>query len=149
MSFGTKQRYLGESAKTQEISNFKNTVGSLKRLAGRTLKDNELHKIEEQYINAKLVDGENGEVAAQVHYQGEERAFTGTQLTAMYFSALKDITQKATNGAVSDCVISVPGYFSDMQRRALLNAAEIAGLNPLRLMNDTTAGKQLATREYQ
>ena len=57
----------------------------------------------------------------------------------MYLSTLKEITQKATGGAVSDCVISVPGYFTDMQRRALLDAAEIAGLNPLRLMNDTTA----------
>lgn len=66
VSFGTKQRYLGESAKTQEISNFKNTVGSFKRLAGRTLKDQDLQTYETQYINAALVEGPTGEVATKV-----------------------------------------------------------------------------------
>ncbi|CAJ0859930.1 4601_t:CDS:2, partial [Entrophospora sp. SA101] len=56
VSFGAKQRYLGEAAKTQEISNFKNTVASLKRLAGRTYLDKEIQDIEKQFINADLVD---------------------------------------------------------------------------------------------
>lgn len=41
--------------------------------------------------------------------------------------------------AVSDVVIAVPGYYTDVQRRAVADAAAIAGLNPLRLINDTTA----------
>lgn len=40
---------------------------------------------------------------------------------------------------MSDVVIAVPGYYTDIQRRALVDAATIAGLNPLRLINDTTA----------
>ena len=65
MSFGAKQRYLGESAKTQEISNFKDTVANLNRLAGRSFHDKEIHEAEKQYINAELVD-ENGQVAVKV-----------------------------------------------------------------------------------
>ena len=65
VSFGPKQRYLGEAAKTQEISNFKNTVGSLKRLAGRTFQDKEIQGIEKQYINAELVN-EKGQLAVKV-----------------------------------------------------------------------------------
>lgn len=75
----------------------------------------------------------------KVNYLGEQRNFTGTQLCAMYFTKIKDIASKGVNGAITDCVISVPGYFTDSQRRAILDSAHIAGLNPLRLLNDTTA----------
>lgn len=56
VAFGPKQRSIGESAKTQETSNYRNTVGSLKRLVGRTLNDPEIQEVEKRFINAKLVD---------------------------------------------------------------------------------------------
>jgi heat shock protein 4 len=56
VAFGPKQRSIGESAKTQETSNYKNTVGSLKRLVGRTLNDPEIQGIEKKFMNATLVD---------------------------------------------------------------------------------------------
>uniref|UniRef100_A0A1D1Y0R5 Heat shock protein Hsp88 n=1 Tax=Anthurium amnicola TaxID=1678845 RepID=A0A1D1Y0R5_9ARAE len=138
VSFGPKQRYLGEAAKTQEISNFKNTVGSLKRLAGRTFQDKEIQEIEKEYINAELVN-EKGQLGVKVQYLGEQRVFTSTQLIAMYFTKLKEIASVELKIPVSDVVISVPGWFTDIQRRSILDAAEIAGFNCLRLMNDTTA----------
>ena len=65
MSFGLKQRSLGESAKTQEISNFRNTVGSLKRLIGRTVKDVEIQQVERKFTHVNLVDVD-GSVGVQV-----------------------------------------------------------------------------------
>jgi len=65
VAFGPKQRFIGEAAKTQETSNFKNTVGSLKRLIGRTLDDVQIRDKEKKFINAKLVDV-NGTVGAEV-----------------------------------------------------------------------------------
>lgn len=65
MSFGPKQRVLGESAKTQEISNFRNTVGSLKRLIGRTLNDVEIQQVEKRFTHVNLVDVD-GSVGVQV-----------------------------------------------------------------------------------
>ncbi|CAG8487357.1 7527_t:CDS:2 [Scutellospora calospora] len=138
LSFGLKNRYLGEAAKTQEISNFKNTVGSLKRLVCYSFQDKELQEIERQYINAELTE-ENAQVAVKVQYLGEERVFTITQLVAMYFTKLKDITSAELKIPISDVVISVPGWFTDAQRRRILDAAEVAGLNCLRLLNDTSA----------
>jgi heat shock protein 4 len=67
VSFGPKQRFIGEPAKTQEVSNFKNTVSSLKRLAGRTFQDQEIQEIEKQYINAELVDV-HGQVGVKVRH---------------------------------------------------------------------------------
>jgi heat shock protein 4 len=57
----------------------------------------------------------------------------------MYLGKLRDITAVETKLTPSDVVISVPGWYNDIQRRAILDASHIAGLNPLRLINDTTA----------
>lgn len=57
----------------------------------------------------------------------------------MYFGKLRDIASKELKVGVSDVVIAVPGWYTDIQRRALLDAAAIANLNVLRLINDTTA----------
>ncbi|KAG0045686.1 adenyl-nucleotide exchange factor sse1, partial [Gryganskiella cystojenkinii] len=138
VSFGPKQRYLGETAKTQEISNFKNTVSSLKRIIGRTFADREVQEIEKQYLTAPLVDI-NGQLAVKVNYREQETTFTTVQLFAMYLTKLKEIASHETKLPVSDCVIAIPAWFTDVQRRAVLDATEIAGLNVLRLINDSTA----------
>ena len=57
----------------------------------------------------------------------------------MYLAKLRDITANELKTGVQDVVIAVPGWYTDIQRRALLDAASIAGLNALRLINDTTA----------
>lgn len=57
----------------------------------------------------------------------------------MYLSKLKETTAAELSIPVSDCVITVPGWFTDVQRRAILAASEIAGLNCLRLVNDLTS----------
>jgi heat shock protein 4 len=137
VGFGPKSRYLGEPAKTQEISNLKNTVGSLKRLAGRSLNDPDV-QIEQSFVSAPLVDI-NGQVGAEVTYLGKKEKFTATQLVSMFLSKVKATASAELKLPVSDIVLSVPAWFTDTQRRALMDAAEIAGLKLLRLMNDTTA----------
>ncbi|PHH59011.1 hypothetical protein CDD81_3948 [Ophiocordyceps australis] len=137
VGFGPKSRYLGEAAKTQEISNLKNTVGCLKRLAGRSFNDPDI-QLEQQHVTAALVDIE-GQVGAEVSYLGNKDKFTATQLVAMYLSKIKHIAANELRLPVADLCMSVPPWFTDAQRRALLDAAEIAGLKVLRLINDNTA----------
>lgn len=137
VGFGPKSRYLGESAKTQEISNLKNTVGSLKRLAGRSLNDPDV-QIEKDYVSAPLIDVK-GQVGAEVTYMGNKESFTATQLVSMFLNKVKSTASAELKLPVSDIVISVPPWFTDHQRRSLMDAAEIAGLKLLRLINDTTA----------
>lgn len=64
--------------------------------------------------------------------------FTATQLVAMFLGKLRDTAATELNSAVSDIVISVPVWFTEVQRRAVIDAAQVAGLNVLRLINDTT-----------
>ena len=75
----------------------------------------------------------------QVSYLGETTTFSATQIYGAYLATLREIAAKEHGGIINDVVISVPCYYTDVQRRAVLDAAEIAGLNPLRLINDTTA----------
>lgn len=137
VAFSPKCRYLGEGAKTQETSNLKNTVSNFKRLVGRSLADADV-ATEQEFCSAKLVDV-NGQAGAEVSYLGNKEQFTATQLAAMFLGKIKTTTQTEIRAPVSDVVLSVPPWFTDSQRRSLLDAAEIAGLKPLRLMNDTTA----------
>ncbi|KAJ2758367.1 adenyl-nucleotide exchange factor sse1, partial [Coemansia nantahalensis] len=138
VSFGSKQRYIGESAKTQEMGNFKNTVGSLKRIIGRSYDEPEVQEFESQFIGCKLCDVD-GEVGVEVSYLNEPTRFSATQLYAMYLGKLRDTASRELGGAMSDVVISVPAWYTDRQRRAVMQASEIAGLRCVRVLNDSTA----------
>lgn len=138
VAFGPRNRSIGESAKTQETSNFRNTVGSLKRLIGRSANDPDVTDIESKFLNAELVDAQ-GTVGVKVNYLGEEQVLSATQLYAALLARLRDTAQAELKANVNDVVIAVPGWYTDIQRRAVLDAAEIANLHPLRLINELTA----------
>lgn len=57
----------------------------------------------------------------------------------MLLTKLKEISANALQTQINDCVISCPSYYTNAERKALLDAASVAGLNVLRLMNETTA----------
>ncbi|KAH7128241.1 heat shock protein 70 family [Dendryphion nanum] len=137
VGFGPKSRYIGEAAKNQEISNLKNTVSSFTRLAGRSLNDPDVEE-EKAFVSAPLVDID-GQVGAEVSYLGKKEKFTATQITASFLTKIKQTASAELKLPVSDVVLSVPVWFTDAQRRAILDASEIAGLKALRLINDTTA----------
>ncbi|KAG2607971.1 hypothetical protein PVAP13_4NG294300 [Panicum virgatum] len=80
--------------------------------------------------------------AAAVHadHIGRRIALSPTHLLSMLLAYLKQVAEADLGGApVADCVISVPCYFTQAQRRAYLDAAAVAGLRPLRLMHDLAA----------
>ena len=58
---------------------------------------------------------------------------------AMLLVDLKKIVETEAGTTVTDCVIAVPTYYNEAERYAMLNAASIAGLNCLRLINENTA----------
>ena len=109
----------------------------MKRLAGRALEDPDI-QIERDYVSAPLVNV-NGQTGAEVTYLGKKETFTATQLISMFFNKVKSTASAELKLPVSDIVISVPPWFTDVQRRSLIDAAEISGLKLLRLINDTTA----------
>lgn len=138
VAFGDKTRDLGVSAKNKQVTNLKNTIFGFKRLQGRKIHDPQV-KHESTFLPYTLVDLGGGRVGVRVRYLQEDQTFSVTQVTAMLFTKLKEVAETALRIKVNDCVVSVPHFFTDVERRALLDATQIAGLNCLRLMNETTA----------
>ncbi|BES99041.1 MreB/Mbl protein [Nesidiocoris tenuis] len=138
VAFSGQNRLLGVAASNQMVTNMKNTIHGFKRLLGRTT--NDPHVINEiKHLPYQTQSLPNNQIGIKVNYMNEDHVFTPEQITAMLFTKLKDTSEQALKTKVNDCVISVPFYFTDSERRALLDAAQIAGLNVLRLMNETTA----------
>ncbi|OBA24302.1 heat shock protein 70 [Metschnikowia bicuspidata var. bicuspidata NRRL YB-4993] len=138
VGFGMKNRSIGESGKDQQTSNLKNTVDNLKRVLGLNFNDPDF-EIEKKYFAPTLLENEDGQVSAKVRFAGEQQEFNFTQLTAMYLGKIKDITAKETKAVISDVCISVPVWYTEKQRRAASDACRIAGLNPVRIVNEVTA----------
>lgn len=139
VAFSGKSRLLGTEALSQQMSNPKNTVNNLKRLIGRRLDDPTL---KDEVFNYKLVPSKHNPdyIATEVQYDDKSEVFSPEQLTGALFQKLKGTAEAGLEGTkVTDCVISCPPWWNDTQRRALLDGANIAGLNVLRLMNETSA----------
>ncbi|KAG7161728.1 97 kDa heat shock protein-like [Homarus americanus] len=138
IAFGEKNRVLGVAAKNQMTTNMKNTVHCFKRLLGRHYRDPKL-QAEVSSLQYRVVELPDRNVGIVVRYLNEEQTFTPIQITAMLFTKLKLTAEQALGIKVNDVVIGVPCFYTDAERRALLDAAFTAGLNVLRLLNETTA----------
>ncbi|XP_074842243.1 heat shock protein 105 kDa [Carettochelys insculpta] len=138
VSFGSKNRAIGVAAKNQQITHASNTVSNFKRFHGRAFNDPFIQK-EKEGLSYALVPMKNGGVGVKVMYMAEEHLFSVEQITAMLLTKLKETAETNLKKPVTDCVISVPSFFTDAERRSVLDAAQIVGLNCLRLMNDMTA----------
>lgn len=127
VAFSAKNRILGVAAKNQQVTNMKNTVTNFKRFLGRKYNDPQVQR-ELRHAPFRVEERPDGGVGVRVEYLGEEKVFSPEQLTAMLFTKLKEISTAALQTQVNDCVISVPSYFTNTERRALLDAASIAGM---------------------
>nr|XP_061792694.1 heat shock 70 kDa protein 4-like isoform X2 [Nerophis lumbriciformis] len=138
VSFGPRNRSIGAAAKSQVVTNCKNTVQGFKRFHGRAFSDPFVQRLKSSlvYDVAQMPTGTTG---IKVMYMEEEKVFSIEQVTAMLLTKLKETAESALKKPVADCVVSVPCYFTDSERRSVVDAAQIAGLNCLRLMNETTA----------
>ena len=116
----------------------KNTVGQLKRLLGKRMGDAELSADVGAFTFA-VEAGPDGVPVVRVQYCGEQKAFRPEQLLAALLSELRSIGEKDQGAKITDAVLSIPGFFTEQQRRAVLDAASIVGLNVLRLIHETTA----------
>eukprot|EP00775_Hariotina_reticulata_P005686 gene5686-5924_t len=138
VSFGDKMRFTGTHAYSKVGMNPKNTPHQLKRLLGKQFQDPAV-QADISKLPFKVTEGPNGGCLVHVTFCNEPAAFTPEQLMAMVLVDQKKIAEAESGIAVTDCAISVPTFYTEQERYAMLNAASIAGLNCLRLVNETTA----------
>ena len=103
-------RLVGQVAKRQAVTNFDNTIISIKRHMGSDYKA-----------------------------QMGGKTYTPQQISAMILQKLKADAEAYLGQTVTDAVITVPAYFTDAQRQATKDAGQIAGLNVRRIINEPTA----------
>ena len=108
-----------------------NTVSSAKRLIGRVLDD---LSQERHYLPYRF--GESGHIVELNTRQGTK---TPIEVSSEILKALKSRAEETLGGDLVGAVITVPAYFDDAQRQATKDAARLAGLNVLRLLNEPTA----------
>ena len=122
---------IGHSAQAAQSADPKNTISSVKRFMGRGINDIP----DTTHIPYKFRDIGAGMV------QIETRAGikSPVEISGEILRALKNRAEKALGGELTGAVITVPAYFDDAQRQATKDAARLAGLTVLRLLNEPTA----------
>ena len=128
---------VGEDAKRQAVRNIRHTIFDAKRLIGRKTDDPTLVANKKHWPFE--VVSEEGHPKFKVQLKGQVKTFFPEEISAMVLAKLKEIAESYTGESISDAVITVPAYFSDSQREATKDAAAIAGLNVLRIINEPTA----------
>ena len=130
--YGVEEKKVGLEAFEQASLDPKNTVISVKRLIGRSLADVQYRYSSLPY---EFVASENG-LPLIVTAQGPKSPI---EVSSDILSRLNHIAEQRLGGELSGVVITVPAYFDDAQRQSTKDAARLAGLNVLRLLNEPTA----------
>ncbi|MCB9898776.1 MAG: molecular chaperone DnaK [Planctomycetes bacterium] len=126
-------RVVGSKARAMSVTNPRRTIHSVKRLMGRGLSDvaAELPRLAYEVTTDGATD------LARVSVDG--RLYTPQEISAMVLTEVKQVAEAALGRTVEKAVITVPAYFDDAQRQATRDAARIAGLTALRIVNEPTA----------
>ena len=126
------ERLVGDVAKRQMVIYPQSTVHSVKRFIGRRFSE---VQTELDTVAYELVDRGKDEVGIRV--SGE--VYSPQELQALVIQKIRKAAEDFLGEPVDECVISVPAYFADRQRQATRDAAKIAGLKVLRVINEPTA----------
>jgi len=136
VAFNTKtnERFVGELARRQAITNSENTVYSAKRFIGRRFDDASV-QADVKSVSFKIDKLDNGDAGVVLNGKTSPPA----EVSAMVLRKLKEDAEAKLGETVDQAVITVPAYFNDGQREATKIAGQIAGLEVLRIINEPTA----------
>lgn len=137
VAFNDVERLIGNEAKHQFFMNPAGTVRNFNRLIDRKYDDPIIVK-NEKYMSF-AIENFSGEIKIGIRHRGKVVEYFPYEITAMILEKLKQMAEKHLNKEVTDAVITVPTYFSYIQRQTIKDAATLAGLNALRILSVTNA----------
>ena len=127
---GNGQREIGHEALANAADDPANTIASVKRLMGRRLADVR----QAGKLPYSLEDG-----AGMVQVLTREGPKSPVEISAELLATLRQRAEDSFDDLLYGAVVTVPAYFDDAQRQATKDAAEMAGIKVLRLINEPTA----------
>jgi len=127
------ERKIGGSAKRGMIMNPKNTVSFIKRFMGAEWQDPDVQKMLTM-ITYEVINKNN-----KPYVRIEDKDYSAEEISSYILADLAKVASDYYGEDVKDCVITVPAWFNDVQRKATKLAGELAGLNVHRIINEPTA----------
>ena len=126
------ERFVGQVAKRQAVTNPENTIFSIKRFMGR--KSSEVGE-EMKLVPYKVGSGPNGDAQVKMG----DKSYNPPEISAMILQKMRQAAEEYLGEKVEKAVITVPAYFNDSQRQATKDAGKIAGMDVVRIVNEPTA----------
>ncbi|XP_056096158.1 hypoxia up-regulated protein 1 [Rhinichthys klamathensis goyatoka] len=131
------ERLFGDSALGVAVKNPKVVYRFLQSILGKTADNPQVVQYLKHFPEHQL---ERDEKRGTVYFKfSEEMQYTPEELLGMMLNYSRVLAQDFAEQPIKDAVITVPAYFNQAERRAVLQAAHIAGLKVLQLINDNTA----------
>ncbi|EUB54931.1 Heat shock cognate protein [Echinococcus granulosus] len=137
VAFRDKERIIGDAAKNQAAVNPTHTVFNVKRLIGRRFNDEAVQGDMRRWPFKVINSGERPKI--EVKHRGVTKQFTAEEISSVVLLRMKETAEAYLGERVKNAVITVPACFNDSQRQATINAGKIAGLNVMRIINESTA----------
>jgi molecular chaperone DnaK len=126
------ERFVGQVAKRQAVTNPENTIFSIKRFMGRKI--GEVGE-EAKLVPYKVVSGPNSDAQVKMG----DKTYNPPEISAMILQKMRQAAEEYLGEKVEKAVITVPAYFNDSQRQATKDAGKIAGMDVVRIVNEPTA----------
>ncbi|CAH1103724.1 unnamed protein product [Psylliodes chrysocephalus] len=137
LSFRDNIRLFGEDAQTVGVRFPKQAFSYLLDLIGKSI-DHPLVKLyQKRFPHYNIV--EEPERKTILFKIDDETSFSVEELIAQMLGKAKEFAEAGAQQPIKECVLTVPGFFNQVERKALFQAAELAGLKVLQLINDYTA----------
>jgi heat shock 70kDa protein 1/2/6/8 len=133
----TGEKYMGDAACNQIHTNPTNTVYDIKRLMGRKFDDETVQEDMKHF--SYRIKNTKGKPTVVVDVKGKNKSFQPEEISAFILSEMKRIAENYLGEPVKYAVVTVPAYFNDSMRQSTKDAATIAGLECLRIVNEPTA----------
>tara|TARA_Y100000780_G_scaffold179369_1_gene164723 strand:+ start:21039 stop:23759 length:2721 start_codon:yes stop_codon:yes gene_type:complete len=138
VSYTNLSKYVGKEAKNQLDINPENTFYEIKRLIGRKFSDISVQK-DLPFLSYEVMGTDNDNVIVKTDLERRKPKHTPEEISAQVLMKLKHMAEIYLKCPIKKAVITVPAYFNDGQRQATKDAAIIAGLEPVRIINEPTA----------
>ncbi|MFQ5515511.1 MAG: Hsp70 family protein [Myxococcota bacterium] len=125
---------VGHAAKRQEVTDPLSTVSAVKRILGHRFESREVQTVVER-VPYRIEPSPVGSVLLEIG----GRQLTPIQISARILQRIREVAENALSKTVQKAVVCVPAHFTDIQRKATKLAAEYAGIEVVRLLNEPTA----------
>lgn len=145
VSYDVKHKYVGNFAKKQMLVN-SNTFYEIKRLIGRKYSDPHV-QANLAYFPYNIEEGPNDSILVSTDFC--ENKYSPEEISSFILTKLKSCADEYLGFPISKVIITVPAYFTDAQRLATKDAATIAGLECIRVINEPTAAALAYGLEYR